>query len=46
MKVTVYAEGYAVGHLKHTRLVQVAGSSAERSIIETSLQELASARPT
>jgi hypothetical protein len=45
-EVTVYSAGHAVGHLKHARLVQVPSSPTERSIIETSLQELASARPT
>jgi hypothetical protein len=44
-EVTVYCGGRAVSHLKHARLVQLAGSRGEISIIETNLQDLASARP-
>jgi hypothetical protein len=44
-EVTVYSEGHAVSHLKHARLIQLAGSSAEISIIEANPQDLASARP-
>lgn len=44
-EVTVYSEGHAVSHLKHARLVQLAGSPAEISIIETNLQDLASEQP-
>jgi hypothetical protein len=44
-EVTVYSEGHAVSHLKHARLVQLAGSPIEISIIETNLQDLASAWP-
>ena len=44
-EVTVYCGGRAVSHLKHARLVQLAGSHGEISIIETNLQDLASERP-
>ena len=44
-EMTVYCRGRAVSQLKHARLVQLAGSHGEISIIETNLQDLASARP-
>lgn len=45
-EVTVYSAGYAVGHLKHARVVQLGLSHGEQSIIETDLEDLASARTT
>jgi hypothetical protein len=44
-EVTVYCGGRAASHLKHARLVQLASSHGEISIIETNLQDLALARP-
>jgi hypothetical protein len=42
-EVTVYSAGYAAGHLKHARMVQLGLSHGEQSIIETNLEDLASA---